>query len=448
MYPVGDVIDAKYSVLDVCSDTGGMGTILHVQPTAASHAYQIVLKYCKATDDASIVRFRREVNYLAGFKGNSLVIQILDANLGLDPPYFVMKYYPEGDLSRLAGKIQADVAFQEVVFNKMLDCIAELHAAGFQHRDVKPQNFLVEGDRIVISDLGLAKEIGAGTTFTESHEVWGTHSYLPPEFAAGGFKAATPPSDIFMLGKTFYSLLTGRDPLYLADTGIHPAVYHVIERCCDMEPQNRYQTVPELRQDLKLAYDVIVGRANGIGKARQILSQILARLNSDRKYELCDVVAFLDLLAMLPDDERSAILEDLPRVFYHVLAQEPVASKLGKFLDQYEPFVEDAVYTWSYAETVANNMRIIFEKSANTKHRARALDIAVMGAVSANRFAAMATCRDMITSVTDDDLGLAVASIIAKHRGSFISGTEPARCHNDAVRNAIRAVQAGSATEA
>lgn len=438
MYSIGEGIDGKYKVVDVCSDAGGMGTILHVESIKKEYPHSIVLKYCKETDSESITRFKREVRYLAGFSGNSLIVQILDSNLNDDPPYFVMKFYTEGDLFGLSDKINGNIEFQEEIFNKMLDCVHELHASGFHHRDIKPQNFLVEGKNIVISDLGLAKEIGAGTTFTMSHEYWGTYGYMPPEFHSGGFKTSTSPSDIFMLGKTFYSLLTGRDPLYISDTGIHPALYHVIQRCCDIKPQHRYSTIADLRQDITLAYDVILERAKGISGARQILSQIDSRLNNEGKYIETEIKDFLGLLAKLPEDERNSIIYDLPDKFYNVLAQDPIDPKLDKFLEQYEIFVKNAVVTWSYAETVAKNMRIIFSKSRNINQRVKALEIAIQGAIWANRFAAMDTCHEMIASVSDDDLGVAVSPLIGKFRGSFVVDIEISRCNNDVIVNALR----------
>ncbi len=441
MYKNGDVIDGKYKVLGLCSDSGGMGTILHVEPICTSYPFQVVLKYCNSFDADSRARFSREARYLAGLAGNALVVQVVDMNPSADPPYFVMKYYSGGDLLSIADKIRAEPQLQESVFNKMLDCVGALHNLGLQHRDIKPQNFLREGDDVVISDLGLAKEVGAGTTMTTTHQAWGTFGYYPPEFATGGFKAATSQADVFMLGKTLYKLLTDRDPLYLTDLGIHPALYHVIERCCNLRPEARYATVAEMRQDLSLAYEVVLGRASGVGKARQMLSQIINRLNADHKYVADEVISFLDLLAKLPTPDRNALIYDIPAIFYDVLAQTPVESRLDKFLEQYEPFVKDAVGTWSYAETVADNMRTIFAKSSCARYRARALEIAVTGAIWANRFAAMNSCKGMIVSVDEEVLGHAVAAIINRNRDSFVSGIDPAACRNDAVANAVRAAR-------
>ena len=210
MIQIGDIVDNKYKVIDVCSNSGGMGTILFVEDLGNKLPFRLVLKYCKENILEATQRFSREIRNLDNFKGNSKVLQIHDSNLEHNPPYFVMQYYPDGDLKNIAKSLVSNVQLQEETFYKMIDCISELHTQGYQHRDIKPENFLRNGDYIIVSDLGLAKAVGAGTTFTRSSESWGSEDYIPPEFDIGDFKDANPPSDIFMLGKSFYFLLTQR----------------------------------------------------------------------------------------------------------------------------------------------------------------------------------------------------------------------------------------------
>ncbi|HXO38216.1 MAG TPA: hypothetical protein VN872_06240, partial [Candidatus Acidoferrum sp.] len=97
MFEAGNIIDGKYRVEGLCSDSGGMGRIIFVTPLYAPFPFDIVLKYCKDTQEEQLKRFRREVRLLGTFKGNSKIVQIVDANLDHDPPYFVMKHYPNGD---------------------------------------------------------------------------------------------------------------------------------------------------------------------------------------------------------------------------------------------------------------------------------------------------------------------------------------------------------------
>ena len=123
--------------------------------------YPLVLKYCRETDDEQLRRFRREVRLLSEFRGNSRIVQIWDQNLESDPPYFVMRYYADGDLATKAGEIRSSYEVQERYFLRMIDCVQELHARDEFHRDLKPQNFLRDGDEPVVSDLGLSTEISS-----------------------------------------------------------------------------------------------------------------------------------------------------------------------------------------------------------------------------------------------------------------------------------------------
>src|SRR5260370_34705896 len=128
MFDPGDIIDGKYRVDSLCSDAGGMGTILFVTPVKKKLGFNVVLKYCKGNDEEQLKRFRREVRLLATFKGNTRVVQIVDENLDHDPPYFVMRHYLDGDLSTQAEVLRGDYEAQERCFLQMIDCIQELHA--------------------------------------------------------------------------------------------------------------------------------------------------------------------------------------------------------------------------------------------------------------------------------------------------------------------------------
>jgi len=441
MFKKGDLIDNKYEVLDTCSDSGGMGTILFVKSKIKKYSFRLVLKYCKELDNNYIKRFKREVRYLNNFKGNSKVIQLIDSNLKYAPPYFIMKYYQDGDLSKIQVNIQNDSEYQEVVFTKMIDCISELHYKNYQHRDIKPQNFLIEYDSIIVTDLGLCKEVGAGTTFTVSNEFWGTQIYMPPEFQSGNFKDATPSSDIFMLGKSFYNLLTGRDPLYITDDDIHPAIYHIIEKCCHTRKENRYKSLTELKQNLILAYDVILGRAKGGTKALQKLNQILDRLNSENKYDVKEINEFIDLLVVIDDSEKYPIIRDIPNKLYLVLAQDKFNERLETFLNFYGEFVREEVQDFAYAETVAKNMKTVFYKSKVNKLKAKSLEHAINGSIWANRFAAMDICIEMLCSIKDNTLGILVASIILKNKDSFLSNIEIVEAKCLPIRNALTGIK-------
>jgi serine/threonine protein kinase len=440
MFDAGTVIDAKYIVDGVCSNAGGMGTVLFVTPIDQVSTFRVVLKYCKDTADEQLKRFRREVRLLASFKGNSKVVSIVDHNLDHDPPYFVMKFYEDGDLLKHAPTITQSLEAQERVILQMIDCVQELHSRGEFHRDIKPQNFLLDGDQVVVSDFGLTTEIGSETGFTRSSVFWGTHGYIPPEFLTGGFKHADAAGDVFMLGKTIYVLLTKRDPLYLVSDDIPAPLFHIIERCCSIPKAQRYQSLAELRQSVVAAFDVLLGRAGGVGKVKLLLSAIDDRLEQDHQYTTQEVSQFVEQLALLDERDQIKICFELPQRFFAVIRQQPVIASLPGFLAVFDRLVESQDYSWSYAETIAKNMKTIFSgEDVPVPFKVQVLDLAIRAACYMNRFAAMDTCREMITSVDDETLGLQVASLVSKHNGTFVGSIEPSECRSDSIANALRA---------
>ena len=263
MFEIGTVVDSRYIVTDLCSNAGGMGTLMHVKEVGGSHP-TLVLKYCKLTSEESLSRFRREVRVMQQFIDNSYVMPVLFANLQHSPPYFVMPLYEHGDLIRHAPSLRNDLPTLEIYFNRMIDCLSQLHDKGILHRDIKPQNFLLSGHSLVVSDLGLCSELDSATAFTKSSVFWGTQGYLPPEFLNGGFKEADVAGDVFMLGKTFYVILSGRDPTYLVNDNIPSPLVPIIERCCAISKASRYQTLASLRQSIVSGWPTPVDAAGAL----------------------------------------------------------------------------------------------------------------------------------------------------------------------------------------
>jgi WD40 repeat protein/predicted Ser/Thr protein kinase len=126
-------------------------------------------------------------------------------------PWIVMEYVPgvplgsvlkdEGTLSlQRAAAIGAEVA----------DALAHAHAAGIVHRDLKPDNILVSGDRVVITDFGIARILDATSKMTSTGTIMGTPHFMAPEQLEG--RQAGPAADLWSLGATLYLAIEGRPP--------------------------------------------------------------------------------------------------------------------------------------------------------------------------------------------------------------------------------------------
>ena len=147
-----------------------------------------------AADAEYLGRFRREAKLAAGLQHPNLV-SIYDFDAG-KRPYLVMEYVEGGDL---AQRIEAGDAPPAVgVGRELLSALRHIHAAGVLHRDVKPQNVLVDrDDHAHLTDFGIARPRNA-TAITRTGHVIGTESYIAPEVMAG--EPASERSDLFALG--------------------------------------------------------------------------------------------------------------------------------------------------------------------------------------------------------------------------------------------------------
>ena len=438
----GDVIKQQYRVESVHSDQGGMGQVLLVIDLKSGLG-PFALKYCRENNDEVRHRFRREARLMQNFAGNKKVVQLLDADLDHEPPFIVMPFYQDGDLGALRPQIETDATLQEAMFLGMVDCVNELHRQGVFHRDIKPQNFLRSGGLIVVSDFGLGMELESRTQFTRTSQWWGTPGYTPPEFLNdGGFKNATAESDVFMLGKSFYALVTGRDPQFINDTLLQTPLAYVVDKCCKLEPNKRFTSLAQLKQALVSAYNIILCRLDVQGKGSFLLEQIVDQIKRENKFDPEKVSPFLEFFGNLNRQVRWALIQAMPNPFFFVIAQPSFQDKLKPFLTLYEDAVMNEAGSFGDAETVADDMKLVFKHSPDINARAKAFEIAVKMAVRMNRFAAMDTCVSMINSVVaGDPVGAAVASVISLNPEKFLKAIELATLKNAEIRVGVQSIK-------
>jgi serine/threonine-protein kinase len=271
----GDVIADKYRVERVLG-RGGMGVVV-----AAMHLHldqRVALKFiipgAVGDDTQAIERFLREARAAVRLKSEH-VAKVLDvAKLPSGSPYIVMEFLEGQDLSQvveLEGAIQAERAADYVL--QACEAIAEAHAMGIIHRDVKPQNlFLTKGlggvPLVKVLDFGISKvrnANGVDSALTRTASVMGSPMYMAPEQMRSA-RAADARSDIWALGVVLYTLLTGGPP-FEAETmtelalkvvqdphppvsarrpGVAPGLSAIVDRCLAKDPANRFSDVSDL----------------------------------------------------------------------------------------------------------------------------------------------------------------------------------------------------------
>jgi DNA-binding beta-propeller fold protein YncE/predicted Ser/Thr protein kinase len=227
---------------------GGMGVVYRATQLALERPVALkVIARELAGKEGFRERFLRE-SRLAASLDHPSVVPVYDAREEDGELIVAMRLIEGGDLRKLIdreGPLAPDRAV--ALLRQIAAALDAAHAAGIVHRDVKPHNILVEGERAYLSDFGLAKayaETGPGS----GASIVGTVEYMAPEQWRG--ERVGPAADVYALGCVLYEALTGIAPFARGETDTEPEVPRgidtVIERAVAKDPSQRYRTAGEL----------------------------------------------------------------------------------------------------------------------------------------------------------------------------------------------------------
>jgi streptogramin lyase/predicted Ser/Thr protein kinase len=234
--------------LDALIARGGMGVVYRA--THLGLERQVALKVISrelADRDGFRERFLRE-SRLAARLDHPSVVPILDSREVDGELIVAMRLVEGGDLRKLIdreGPLPPERAV--ALLGQVAEALDAAHAAGIVHRDVKPHNVLIEGDRAFLSDFGLAKALEDGGA-PSGASVVGTAEYMSPEQWRGG--PVGPAADVYSLGCVLFEALTGIVPFARREADTEPempaGLDEVIERAVSKDPDDRYPSAGAL----------------------------------------------------------------------------------------------------------------------------------------------------------------------------------------------------------
>jgi len=266
---VGKRISDRYKIIELIGG-GGMSNVYLAHDMILNRDVAIkILRYDFTNEEELHRRFQREALSVTSLTHPNIV-SIYDVGDDGDLHYIVMEYVQGKTLKQYIQEYAPISPARSVhIMKQLTSAIANAHDNHIIHRDIKPQNILMDADgNVKITDFGIAMTLSA-TSFTQTNSVLGTVHYLSPEQARGG--TATNKSDIYALGIVLYELLTGELP-FSGESAVSIALKHlqsetpsvrafdgtipqslenVVLKATAKDASHRYATVEEMQEDLE-----------------------------------------------------------------------------------------------------------------------------------------------------------------------------------------------------
>ncbi len=250
---------------------GGMGVVWTARQVSLNRT--VAVKTIRAGKFASVddvKRFHTEAEAAANLQHPNIVA-IHEVGEHEGQHYFSMDYVEGKNLAELVREGPLPPAKVAALLKTIAEAIQYAHQRGILHRDLKPQNILMDATgQPRITDFGLARRMERDSSLTQTGAVMGSPSYMPPEQAAGRNDQVGPASDVYSLGAILYHALTGRAP-FVAETSLATLRKVVDEdperpsklndktpldleticlKCLEKKPERRYATARALAEEL------------------------------------------------------------------------------------------------------------------------------------------------------------------------------------------------------
>ena len=294
---IGTKLSGRYRIEDEIG-SGGMSTVYRAFDETLERPVALKIMHSDiSSDPAALERFRREARTVAQLS-HPHVVMVIDAGEDQGHTYIVFEHV-RGETLKDRIRRQGPLPIAEAVAYaiEVGRALQTSHEQGLVHRDVKPQNVLLDEEgRAKVTDFGIALGLEP-EGLTAAGKVVGTTDYVSPEQAMG--QEVTGQSDVYSLGVVLFEMLTGAVP-FKGESGVSVAMKHVregipdvqrrrpevsaalagvLERATAKELENRYRSMADFVGDLEEVLTYETARAGeATGEATAILSELPANV--------------------------------------------------------------------------------------------------------------------------------------------------------------------------
>lgn len=225
---------------------GGMGVVYKAEQTSLKRAVALKVMSIQNINPEDKIRFQREARAAARLH-HPYIVPIFDIGNHNGHDYFTLEFIKGTDLHKLATNRKLSERQSLEIVQKVADAIGYAHGEGVIHRDLKPQNILIDDDGDPhVTDFGLAKDVQDAVNLTRTGIALGSPPYMPPEQALGNYSQVDQISDVYGLGAILYECLTGRPPF------IGQTAYEILARVQTEDPRKPSAWNASVSQDAEL----------------------------------------------------------------------------------------------------------------------------------------------------------------------------------------------------
>jgi serine/threonine protein kinase len=273
---VGEVLAERYELEELVG-SGGMSSVYRAHDRVLERKVALKLLHQRLTSEEEYVeRFRREARMVAGLLHQNIVT-VIDRGEDDGRPFIVFEFVAGENLKQLVdreGPLPVDRVLELGI--QIARGLAFAHANGYVHRDVKPQNVLLNGDgEAKVTDFGIARSLDVKHGVTQTGTVLGTSDYIAPEQAQG--QQVDEHTDMYSLGIVLYELLAGELP-FTGDNFVAVAMQHIneppphvshrrpdvpprldaaIARALAKRPEDRFATMADFGRELEACLEEV-----------------------------------------------------------------------------------------------------------------------------------------------------------------------------------------------
>ncbi len=284
---IGSVLSDRYELEELVG-SGGMSSVYRAHDRLLDRKVALKVLHQQYTDDAEHVgRFRHEARTVATLSHPNIVT-VIDRGEHDGRQFIVLEYVDGENLKQLIQRGPVPVSTAVELAIQISQGLAFAHQQGLVHRDVKPQNVLLNGDgQAKVTDFGIARSLDVQHGMTQTGTVLGTSDYIAPEQAQG--QRVDEHTDVYSLGVVLYELLTGEVP-FPGENFVAVAMRHInepppsirerrpdvpprleaaVQRAMAKEARHRFPTMADFRRELEACLAEAQGATQVIAPARQ-----------------------------------------------------------------------------------------------------------------------------------------------------------------------------------